>query len=306
MVYTVVLVTFNRLDCLKKTLMCYEKQSLMPKNIVIIDNASTDGTKDYLQQWKDNSKIENIFIIECETNTGGAGGFSRGVKEALKTECDFIFLADDDAYADENMISELDATYNSRSDKKEISALCTSVINYGEIDTNHRRVVHKKIFTIDRVKIQADTYKNGAFFLDEFSFVGVAVKKEIIQKIGLPEADYFIYFDDTEYSHRVRKTGKVLCVPQSIMNHNVAGGHDDNLITWRAYYSLRNSLDILRRYYPRRFFVYKVCTTYFRRCSEVSRVLKKRKKEETLLLKTAIKDAISGKIGKHEIYRPGR
>ena len=49
--FGVVLVTYNRLDKLKIALECYEKQSYLPKNIIVVNNASTDGTKEYLDEW---------------------------------------------------------------------------------------------------------------------------------------------------------------------------------------------------------------------------------------------------------------
>ena len=45
--FGVVLVTYNRLDKLKIALECYEKQTYLPKNIMIINNASNDGTNEY-------------------------------------------------------------------------------------------------------------------------------------------------------------------------------------------------------------------------------------------------------------------
>ncbi len=47
-----VIVTFNRLEKLKKALASYEKQTLLPEYIIVVDNASNDGTKEYLEEWK--------------------------------------------------------------------------------------------------------------------------------------------------------------------------------------------------------------------------------------------------------------
>ena len=50
MKFGVVLVTYNRLDKLKIALECYEKQKYLPKNIIVVNNASTDGTKEFLDK----------------------------------------------------------------------------------------------------------------------------------------------------------------------------------------------------------------------------------------------------------------
>ena len=76
----VVLVTYNRLNELKKALECYEKQSYLPKHVIIVNNASNDGTKEYLEKWVNKkSKIEKE-IINLKKNTGGSGGFHEGLK----------------------------------------------------------------------------------------------------------------------------------------------------------------------------------------------------------------------------------
>lgn len=50
----VVLVTFNRLNCLKKALDEFEKQTYLPKRLIVVNNSSTDGTAEYLSEWKKN------------------------------------------------------------------------------------------------------------------------------------------------------------------------------------------------------------------------------------------------------------
>ena len=47
-----VIVTFNRLEKLKKTLNIYARQSLLPLYLIVVNNASTDGTDKYLEEWK--------------------------------------------------------------------------------------------------------------------------------------------------------------------------------------------------------------------------------------------------------------
>ena len=97
-----VIVTYNRLEKLKKALKCYETQTMLPKYLVIVNNCSTDGTKDYLNEWlKETSFIKKI-VINTESNLGGSGGFYIGQKKALELDVDWIYLADDDAYPEDS------------------------------------------------------------------------------------------------------------------------------------------------------------------------------------------------------------
>lgn len=303
--FTVVIVTYNRLECLKKTLECYSKQTLSPKALIVVNNASTDGTAAFLDTWKSHEEKFQKIVVTNNKNTGGAGGFSTGVDTASKLTGDFIFLADDDAYADANALMELNNFYKNSNNQKDIVAICTSVVNYGNYDLVHRRRVKRGPLYLKRIPVKDKEYYQKYFEIDEFSFVGVAIRNDIVRKIGNPRADYFIYFDDTEYSHRVSQMGKIFCVPSSKMNHNVAAGHGDNDVTWRSYYSLRNSLDILLKYYPKRYFYFEAGRHYFRRCTILTRVIKKRTKAQSQLLIDAIKDAKKGDIKLSEKYYPG-
>ena len=77
----VVIVTYNRLQKLQKALQSYETQTVLPYSIIVVNNCSTDGTSDFLNQWcaKD-SHISRKTVINLKTNTGGAGGFHAGIE----------------------------------------------------------------------------------------------------------------------------------------------------------------------------------------------------------------------------------
>lgn len=88
-----VVVTFNRLKALQKTLQATLQQAFAA--VVVVDNASVDGTKEWLLQQKD-PRLHAVFLKE---NKGGAGGFHAGMAEALATQQpDWLVLFDDDAY----------------------------------------------------------------------------------------------------------------------------------------------------------------------------------------------------------------
>ena len=87
-----VVVTYNRLDLLKENINALLAQKYNDFDIMIIDNASTDGTEKYVRS------IENkkINYINTGSNLGGAGGFSFGVRKAIEKGYDFAWLMDDD------------------------------------------------------------------------------------------------------------------------------------------------------------------------------------------------------------------
>lgn len=89
----VVILTYNRLSLLKITICKVLAQTYKPEEILVIDNASTDGTRDYL------NTIEGITTMFLEENSGPAGGFYEGVKYfAENSSVDYIWLMDDDFF----------------------------------------------------------------------------------------------------------------------------------------------------------------------------------------------------------------
>ena len=181
----VVLVTYNRIDCLRTALLKYEEQTILPKYIIVIDNASTDGTYDYLEEWKKINCGFHKIVIHNEKNIGGSGGFYTGLKESLKYEFDYAFLADDDAYARNDTFEKLfkdDALVNDEL----TAAICTSVINHSKLDISHRCRVKKGLCSIGLQWVPENEYKKNHFELDIVTFVGAAIKKSTIEKVGLP------------------------------------------------------------------------------------------------------------------------
>ena len=73
-----ILVTYNRIEKLRKTLECYSNQTVPPKYILIINNCSTDGTAEYLRQWGNVPEKFKKFVIHTAENLGGSGGFYLG------------------------------------------------------------------------------------------------------------------------------------------------------------------------------------------------------------------------------------
>ena len=106
-----VVVTYNRKELLIRNIESLLKQTY-PLDILIYDNASTDGTYDLLKD-KGYIGMKNIIFIQGDKNRGGAGGFCNGEKEAIKREYDFLWLMDDDGYCiNENTLNELLKHYN--------------------------------------------------------------------------------------------------------------------------------------------------------------------------------------------------
>ena len=83
--------TYNRLNLLEECISALSK-SIVPVDILIVNNASTDGTKEYLDGVIDKYNNVKFYIHNMNTNLNGAGGFNYGLKEASKLDYKYIHL----------------------------------------------------------------------------------------------------------------------------------------------------------------------------------------------------------------------
>lgn len=305
---TVVLVTFNRLEKLKIALSCYERQTYKIEKLIIVDNCSTDGTIDFLKKWIDIKSDFDKDVVYLSENTGGAGGFGAGMDHALdlvnsmQLKTDWILVSDDDAFPNDDAIEKMLAYYRKQELERqtEIVALSSAVINHGQVHESHRSRVEKDFFRVRFVGVNKNYYSEDGFEIDLFSYVGTMIKVSALKRVGTTFRDLFIYGDDNEHSLRLRKIGKLVCVPTSIFVHDIPGV-EARKIGWHNYYNRRNQLYILKKYFPLRYFINRFLKRYVLDIS----ILSKNTTEEKKLFKAAQKDALKNKLGTHPVYKPG-
>ena len=190
----IVVVTYNRLSCLKKCIECLKKQTYSNSEIIIIDNASTDGTSEYA------SSLTGVTYIRLNENNGGSYGFSYAVKYASELEnVDLVWGMDDDAYANADALEQLVGVYkNGRS--------LSDTALWSNSHSHKESYIHGKI---EEIK--------------SWTFVGFMLSVEMIKNIGIPRNDLFIFYDDAEYANRIRKYGfRIMKVHDSIIIHEGA------------------------------------------------------------------------------------
>jgi rhamnopyranosyl-N-acetylglucosaminyl-diphospho-decaprenol beta-1,3/1,4-galactofuranosyltransferase len=233
-----IVVTHNRPGMLKEVLESLQKQTLPLSDILVVDNASSPGTREVLNNYP------NLRVVRSEINLGGAGGFAKGIETAMDASPDLLWLMDDDAvpeqHAFQKLIEAFDQTPNG------IGVLCGAVEEFDALALQHRRT-----FLAGRLQekpIQAREYARDHVEIDCASFVGFMIRTSVVRKIGLPESKFFYSYDDTEYSLRIRKAGfSIYLVPASRMQHKRRPGKRlrNGPFGAKHYYHLRNRLPAL-------------------------------------------------------------
>lgn len=296
MKYAVVVVTYNRLALLKECIEHISNQTNKQfDNVIIVNNASTDATKDFLE----NIVNEKINIIHLNENIGGAGGFYEGMKKAYELDVDWILLIDDDAILEYNFLSNMNQ-FIERDENRTLAYGC-KVLTNNELYTGHRLIKKfKNLFLLEKVK--ENEYKKPYFDCDSATFCGLLLSKEIIQKCGLPIKDYFIWADDTEYCTRIEKYSKIRNINSAVLNHKTNGTFAT--FSWKKYYGARNQVHMVKKHYNKFNLMLCVarqklmCLYYLLHIKETG----KTKEYIKTLYRDAINDGINNRLGKNNKY----
>jgi GT2 family glycosyltransferase len=297
-----VVVTFNRKTLLEECLAALLNQTKPLDEIIVIDNASTDGTDELIA-----AKFPNITYVKLPENVGGSGGFHYGIKLAYEKDHDWIWVMDDDAIPMADALQRLwDCPMRI---EERVYALASAVLNWDEtIFPAHRRIFNPKTRT--ETIIGADKYTQDYFQMDTASFVGFLLSRKAIEEVGLPLKEMFIYFDDTEYSLRIRKKGIMLTVPASRIVHGERGralgsspwGQPPS--GWKKYYAIRNRVYTYRKHGKPSFAFY--IGLFIETCVDIRNTLRsdQAKYYNIKLWLSGMFDGLRGKLGKNANFLP--
>lgn len=201
---------------LKQCLFALQSQS-SPCDILVIDNASTDGTKEWLDK-------EEIISIHMETNTGGAGGFNKGMREAVERGYEYIWVMDDDTIPQTDALKELlEADSILKSD---YGWLCSVPLwkDGNECVMNRPKLLKAYYSHIHLMKY-------GIVRAEHATFVSLFLHGDTIRENGLPIKDFFIWGDDIEFTRRLSVRKKLPCyvVGKSIVIHSMTNNVGSNV-----------------------------------------------------------------------------
>ncbi len=226
-----VVVTYNRQLLLSQCINGLRNQTRKVDKIFVVNNGSTDNTQEWL------SRQEDVEFI-TQKNVGGAGGFCTGVKTAFEKKYSWIWLMDDDGYPKEDALEKL-----LENDNEE---LCLR--NCAVIDKEDRKSFVWRTGNHTSIDDVTDTIiKNVAH-----PFNGTLLHRKIIERVGFPKANLFLWGDETEYYFRIvrknkipfyTKTNSIHYHPASAYSYKNDWAFNSN---WKMYYYIRNRLFILQ------------------------------------------------------------
>lgn len=211
--------------------------------VVLVDNGSEDDSVAAVRE-----KFPEVELVLTGKNLGFAGGNNVGIEYAIKAGADYIFLINNDTTVHPDYLKEL--VLVAESDAK-IGAVGSKIYYHGEperiwfaggkINWLKNKGEHIGLDEID--KGQFDDIKEVGYLTG----CALLVKREVVEKVGVLEDDYFLYYEDADYSLRIRNAGyKTMYAPKSKIYHKVSRSTKPGSASY-VYYHVRNGLVNARR-----------------------------------------------------------
>ncbi len=241
----VVVVTYNRAELLEGCLDGLAALEHRPDAVFVVDNASTDHTRDVLQRRADLP----LRVIHAQENLGGAGGFHLGVRAAYEAGFDRIWLMDDDVVPAPGCLGVLmahdgPALMAVREDTA--GRLCEKAATV--FDLRNPFAVRPKRQTVEeRYRTRAAMPAEVA--LENVAFEGFMVKREVVTAVGLPDPGFFIFYDDVDFAVRTRRAGfGVVAVRDAVLVRQLDFDQQHDMRSWKGFYMYRNLFVVHMRY----------------------------------------------------------
>ncbi|WP_336652221.1 MULTISPECIES: glycosyltransferase [unclassified Leucobacter] len=243
---TAVLVAYNRRELLRESLEALAAQSRPVDRLVIVDNASDDGSAEVaaelLEQWGERARL-----IPLTKNTGGAGGFATGIAAAIAEEdVDWVWVMDDDTVPGPDALSGALAAHERycATGQDDLAVMGSRVV-WTDGEDHPMNTPKAKIRASEDERARAA--EAGGMEIRSISFVSAFLRAPRVREQGLPIADYFLWNDDFEYSARLLRGARGLYVPGSVVMHKTAKrGSSDADPGQRFYFEVRNKLWVFR------------------------------------------------------------
>lgn len=230
------IVTYNRKNLL---LECIEalRKSTVPCDIVVIDNASTDGTEAALSLFIDTGIIQ---YFNTGSNLGGAGGFNYALKVVMRESYQYFWIMDDDCIVTPGALKAFMVVAEEHPD---FGFLSSKVL---WTDGSLCRMNEQKL-------LEGSLESEKPVRCRQASFVSLLFRRKVVEQIGLPIKDFFIWGDDVEYTRRISAQYPCWYVPDSVVIHKTAGNTGSDIATDahdrlpRYRYAYRNEVYIAKK-----------------------------------------------------------
>jgi GT2 family glycosyltransferase len=214
--------------------------------ISVVDNGSTDDSVHQIR-----SRFPDVCLTETHQNLGYAGGNNVAIRETLAQGAEMICILNNDVRVDPNFLTSLVTALQEHTDVGLVSPLVAELDDPDKIWALGQSV-NGQTGAVARIHQGVDVSAlvlREPFQVDAASGTAMLIRREIFERIGFMDEAYFLYYEETDWSIRIRQAGyRILAVPTSMVWHAVSGtlGQSSPVVD---YYMLRNHLLLVQRYW---------------------------------------------------------
>lgn len=233
----VVIATRDRCGLLRQSLAAVAGQSRPTDDLVVVDNASSDGTADLLA-----TEFPHAEVVALDRNFGSSGGYAEGIRTAVARGADWLWLLDDDSFPSPTALEELLAALSRLGGDSPPDLLCGRV----EWSDGAPHPVNRPTVRRRDPAVLVRAVRAGLLPVRAATFVCLLVSKEAVGRVGTPNPNFVYQADDIEYTARILRRGRGYYVPSSVVEHRTATKYPPSGDGRRTYFALRNNLFMLR------------------------------------------------------------
>lgn len=277
----------------KDTIECIESlRSVNYDNfkVVIIENGSNDESYEIIKK-----KCRDEIIIKSENNLGFAGGNNLGIEIAMRDGAEYILLLNNDTTVEPDFLTHLKEAFNYGKNVGIVGCKINyyknkNIINYGggEIVWNKFTTV---FFDTDKVDTNDDLIKEITFI----SGCAMMISRSAIEKIGMLDDSYFMYYEDTDYCARATQSGfKLLYQPKSKIYHKISSSSGGDLSPFVLYWSTKNRQKFRKKFAKNVSILNRIYFDIFNLISRITRVIIYLLKGEKEKSKSILKGYLDG------------
>lgn len=241
-----VVLTYNRAELLRECLGAILAQSRPPDHVLVVNNASTDGTARLLAE-----EFPGVEALHLPRNVGSAGGFHEGMRAATARGFGWLWIMDDDVLPRADALAEL---LGKAAQLGEVAFVCSKVVGVDGSSMNVPDVDERP--GPNRYPAWEAHLDLGAVRVRRATFVSMLLPTSTVRACGLPLRDMYMFGEDTEYTMRVTRHLPGYLVGSSVATHKRAlqaplevNSERDPVRLRYHYYRFRNDAYVKRTFF---------------------------------------------------------
>lgn len=250
----IVIINWNSYEVTKHTLQSLAKTSYQQYDIIVVDNCSTDNSAEKLK-----TEFSTIIFIQSQENKGFAGGNNIGLKYVLENGYEYVLMLNSDVEVEPDFLEPLIKKLES---SNHIGAVQPLIYFYHDHElvwnagSKYNALLGKATTPQYNKKDIGQTLRNKQKSIDWISGCAFMVKTEVLKKVGLLQAAYFMYYEDVDLSFRIKEAGYTLSYEPSSVIYHIAGHSQKSSTKTKEgfispsvhYYNSRNHIWLIKKY----------------------------------------------------------